>query len=363
MHRLGISIYPNNSSVEEIQDYIRLAAKYGFERIFTCLISASDKDIELVLEEFKAILKVANENSMEVIADIDPSVFNKLKASIFDLKVFKDMGLSGIRLDMGFSGYEESVMTYNEYGLKIELNISNGTRYVDNILSYKANLNNLYGCHNFYPHIYTGLSYDNFISSSKQFKDLGIRTAAFVNSPSAEYGPWPVSEGLCTLEMHRELPIEVQAKHLFATGVIDDVIIANAFASEEELKALSNVNRDMLEFSVELINGIRDLDKKIVLEEFHFNRGDSSEYMARSTQSRVKYKGESFPPYNVVYIKRGNILIDTDLYTRYAGELQLALKDMKNTGKTNVVGKIVDEEIFLLDYIKPWSKFSFKLKE
>ncbi|WP_066894209.1 DUF871 domain-containing protein [Clostridium nigeriense] len=363
MHRLGISIYPNNSSVEEIQDYIRLAAKYGFERIFTCLISASDKDIELVLEEFKAILKVANENSMEVIADIDPSVFNKLKASIFDLKVFKDMGLSGIRLDMGFSGYEESVMTYNEYGLKIELNISNGTRYVDNILSYKANLNNLYGCHNFYPHIYTGLSYDNFISSSKQFKDLGIRTAAFVNSPSAEYGPWPVSEGLCTLEMHRELPIEVQAKHLFATGVIDDVIIANAFASEEELKALSNVNRDMLEFSVELIDGIRDLDKKIVLEEFHFNRGDSSEYMARSTQSRVKYKGESFPPYNVVYIKRGNILIDTDLYTRYAGELQLALKDMKNTGKTNVVGKIVDEEIFLLDYIKPWSKFSFKLKE
>ena len=363
MHRLGISIYPNNSSVEEIQDYIRLAAKYGFERIFTCLISASDKDIELVLEEFKAILKVANENSIEVIADIDPSVFNKLKASIFDLKVFKDMGLSGIRLDMGFSGYEESVMTYNEYGLKIELNISNGTRYVDNILSYKANLNNLYGCHNFYPHIYTGLSYDNFISSSKQFKDLGIRTAAFVNSPSAEYGPWPVSEGLCTLEMHRELPIEVQAKHLFATGVIDDVIIANAFASEEELKALSNVNRDMLEFSVELIDGIRDLDKKIVLEEFHFNRGDSSEYMARSTQSRVKYKGESFPPYNVVYIKRGNILIDTDLYTRYAGELQLALKDMKNTGKTNVVGKIVDEEIFLLDYIKPWSKFSFKLKE
>ena len=363
MHRLGISVYPNNSTIEEIKDYIRLSAKYGFKRIFTCLISASNKDIEEVLKEFKDILEAANENNMEVIADIDPMVFNKLKASIFDLKVFKDMGLSGIRLDMGFSGYEESVMTYNKYGLKIELNISNGTKYVDNILSYKSNLNNLYGCHNFYPHIYTGLSYDNFIASSKQFKDLGIRTAAFVNSPSAEFGPWPVSEGLCTLEMHRELPIEVQAKHLFATGVIDDVIIANAFASEEELKVLSKVNKEMLEFNIELIKGIRELDKKIVLEEFHFNRGDSSEYMARSTQSRVKYKGESFPPYNVVDINRGNILIDTDLYTRYAGELQLALKDMKNTGKTNVVGKIVDEEVFLLDYIKPWSKFSFKIKE
>lgn len=363
MHRLGISIYLNNSTIEEIKDYINLASKYGFKRIFTCLISATDKNIEETLREFKEILKVANKNNMEVIADIDPVVFKKLNASIFDLKVFKDMGLSGIRLDMGFSGYEESVMTYNEYGLKIELNISNGTKYVDNIISYKSNLNNIYGCNNFYPHIYTGLSYDNFISSSKQFKDLGIRTAAFVNSPSAKFGPWPVSEGLCTLEMHRDLPIEVQAKHLFATGLIDDVIIANAFASEEELKALSKINMEMLEFSVELIDDIRDLDKKILLDEFHFNRGDSSEYMARSTQSRVKYKGESFPPYNVVDIKRGDILIDTDLYTRYAGELQLALKDMKNTGKTNVVGKVVDDEIFLLDYIKPWSKFSFKIKE
>lgn len=363
MHRLGISIYLNNSTIEEIKDYINLASKYGFKRIFTCLISATDKNIEETLREFKEILKVANKNNMEVIADIDPVVFKKLNASIFDLKVFKDMGLSGIRLDMGFSGYEESVMTYNEYGLKIELNISNGTKYVDNIISYKSNLNNIYGCHNFYPHIYTGLSYDNFISSSKQFKDLGIRTAAFVNSPSAKFGPWPVSEGLCTLEMHRDLPIEIQAKHLFATGLIDDVIIANAFASEEELKALSKINMEMLEFSVELIDDIRDLDKKILLDEFHFNRGDSSEYMARSTQSRVKYKGESFPPYNVVDIKRGDILIDTDLYTRYAGELQLALKDMKNTGKTNVVGKVVDDEIFLLDYIKPWSKFSFKIKE
>lgn len=363
MHRLGISIYLNNSTTEEIKDYINLASKYGFKRIFTCLISATDKNIEETLREFKEILKVANKNNMEVIADIDPVVFKKLNASIFDLKVFKDMGLSGIRLDMGFSGYEESVMTYNEYGLKIELNISNGTKYVDNIISYKSNVNNIYGCHNFYPHIYTGLSYDNFIFSSKQFKDLGIRTAAFVNSPSAKFGPWPVSEGLCTLEMHRDLPIEVQAKHLFTTGLIDDVIIANAFASEEELKALSKINMEMLEFSVELIDDIRDLDRKILLDEFHFNRGDSSEYMARSTQSRVKYKGESFPPYNVVDIKRGDILIDTDLYTRYAGELQLALKDMKNTGKTNVVGKVVDDEIFLLDYIEPWSKFSFKIKE
>ena len=62
-------------------------------------------------------------------------------------------------------------------------------------------------------------------------------------------------------------------------------------------------------------------------------------------------------------IKRGDIIVESDLYTRYAGELQVALKDMKNSGKSNVVARIVEEELFLLDYIEPWTKFSFKLKK
>jgi len=228
-------------------------------------------------------------------------------------------------------------------------------------MSYKPNLESLLGCHNFYPHRYSGLSYKHFIQCSRQFKELGIRAAAFVSSNDAEFGPWPVREGLCTLEMHRGLPITVQAKHLFATGLIDDVIVANAFASESELKALSSVNNDMLLFDVELVDSIPEIERKIVLDELHFNRGDVSEYLIRSTQSRVKYKGHSFLPFNTPHIKRGDILIDTSLYGHYAGELQIALKDMENSGKTNVVGKIKDQEHLLLDYIEAWQKF--KLRE
>lgn len=362
MKRLGISVYPNHTDIKEIVKYIHLAGKYGFKRIFTCLLSVADKSIEDIISEFKIMTQAAQEENMEVIADIDSTVFNKLESSIQDLKIFKEIGLDGIRLDMGFSGMEEAVMSFNEYGLKIEINMSMGTKYIDNILLHQANPNNLYGCHNFYPHQYTGLSLEHFIKCSKQFKELGINTAAFVNSPSAEYGPWPVSEGLCTLEEHRVLPIDVQAKHFIATGLIDDIIIANAFASEDELKALSELNKDKLIFNMDFHETATELDKKIVLEEFHQNRGDVSEYMLRSSQSRVKYTGESFPPVNTPDIKKGDILIDSDLYTKYAGELQVALKDMPNSGKTNVVGKIVPEEIFLLDYIKPWMTFGFKLK-
>lgn len=359
MRNLGISIYPLNFNSEEIKKYIATASKYGFKRIFTCLISSEGTDLETIVNNFKDIVGFANEQGMQVIADVEPAVFERMNISYNDLSIFKEMGLYGIRLDLGFSGLEESIMSFNEQGIKIELNMSSGTKYIDNILSYKPNVENILACHNFYPHIYTGLSYDHFIKCSKQFKSLGIRTAAFVNSKEAKFGPWPVEEGICTLEMHRDLPIDVQAKHLFATGLIDDVIIANQFASEEELKSLSKLNKNKLEFRVELQQNIPELEKKIVLEEEHLNRGDVSDYVIRSTQSRVKYKQHKFDPFNIVDIKRGDILIESSLYKRYAGELQIALKDMKNTGKTNVVGKIVDDEIFLLDYIEPWMKFGF----
>jgi hypothetical protein len=358
MRQLGISLYSNHTSVAENIAYIELAAKYGFKRIFTCLLSV-DKDIEQAISEFKIITACANQYGMEVVADVEPAIFTKFGVSYQNLSFFKELGLDGIRLDLGFSGIEEAFMTLNPYGLKIELNASNGTKYVDNIVSYHPNVENILGCHNFYPHVYTGLGYDHFIKCSKQFKDLGIRTAAFVNSKSAMFGPWPVTEGLCTLEMHRNLPIDVQTKHLFATGVIDDVIIANAFASEEELKCLSEIDKYMLEFTIVFTDNTPELEKKIVLEEFHFNRGDVSEYVARSTQSRLKYKGHNFPPFNTPDMKKGDVLIESSLYSRYAGELQIALKPMVNNGKTNVVGKIVSEEVFLLDYLEPWMKFKF----
>ncbi|TDT51872.1 DUF871 domain-containing protein [Fonticella tunisiensis] len=362
MRKLGISIYPEKASFEENLAYLKLAHKYGFTRVFTCLLSVAG-DKEKIVQDFKDIISEANKIGMEVIADVSPRVFGDLGISYKDLTFFADLKAYGIRLDMGFSGLEESIMTFNPFGLKIEINMSSGTRYIENIMSHRPNLENMLASHNFYPHRYSGLSYEHFIKCSRQFKELGIRTAAFISSNAANFGPWPVNEGLCTLEMHRELPITVQAKHLWATGLIDDIIIANCFASEEELKALGEMDREMLSFEVELVDNIPEIERKIVLEELHFNRGDVSEYLIRSTQSRVKYKGHEFVPFNTPDIKRGDILIDTSLYGHYAGELQLARKDMKNSGKTNVVGRIREEEHFLLDFIEPWQKFKLTLKK
>ena len=62
------------------------------------------------------------------------------------------------------------------------------------------------------------------------------------------------------------------------------------------------------------------------------------------------------------HLKRGDIFIESSEYGHYAGELQIALQDMENSGKTNVVAKVVDMEHFILDEMKPWQKFKFRLK-
>lgn len=93
----------------------------------------------------------------------------------------------------------------------------------------------------------------------------------------------------------------------------------------------------------------------------HFNRGDVNDYAIRSTQSRVIHKGHQFDLFNVPEtIHRGDVVIESSEYGHYAGEMQIATKDMKNSGKSNVVGRIREEEIFILDAIKPWQKFRLR---
>ena len=52
MARLGISLYPEHSTLEKDKAYVTLAAKYGFKRIFTCLLRL-EKEREEILAEFR----------------------------------------------------------------------------------------------------------------------------------------------------------------------------------------------------------------------------------------------------------------------------------------------------------------------
>ena len=189
MRRLGISIYPEKDSVENIVEYIKKAGSSGFSRIFSCLLSVN-KSKEEIIHDFREINLYAKSLGFEIIVDVSPAVFSKLDISYKDLGFFKEIGADGLRLDIGFTGLEESLMTFNEYDLKIEINMSNDVSTIDTIMNYEPNRYNLYGCHNFYPHNYSGLGLDFFKSCTGRFKKYGLNTAAFITTRNAgSFGP------------------------------------------------------------------------------------------------------------------------------------------------------------------------------
>lgn len=360
MRRLGVSVYPDGTNGNEVIGYLRRAAGFGYTRLFCSLLPGKMGRSEVV-DAFAPIMSEAHRLGFEVTADCSPAAFDRLGVSYGNLGLFKEIGVDGLRLDVGFTGSEEALMTFNPEGLLIELNMSNCTHYVDTIMDYAPDCDRLVGCHNFYPHRYTGLSVDHFTKCNSRFKRYGLRTAAFVCSQERETrSSEKLEDGLPTLEIHRHMPLCVQVKHLVALGGTDDVIISNCYPSDDELREVSELPRNLVSFDVELVECVPDVERSIVLDELHFNRGDVSDFLLRSTQSRVKYKGHQFDVFNAPQvIRRGDVVIESSECGHYAGELQVALRDMRNGGKSNVVGRVPTVEHFLLDAIRPWQKFRF----
>lgn len=359
---LGISIYPDKATKQEIFDYIDLAAKYRFGRIFTCLLSV-EGDQQQIIASFTEIIKHANSQGMEVYLDVAPQVFEDLSIKHQDLAFFSQLGAAGIRLDQSFNGAVEAAMSYNQYGLNIEVNMSQDVHTLNTILDYKPKLGKIIGCHNFYPQRYTGLNFEHFVESSKRFKDNQIRSAAFISSKVAEIGPWPIMDGLCTLEMHRDLAITTQVKHHYALGLVDDLIIGNMFASEVELKAISNIERGIIDFDLELLNPSK-LERKIIFDHEHFNRGDINDYLVRSTICRITHQADDNQPHDTSKVlTKGTVIIGNNHFGQYKNELQIIKNEIidENLAR-NVVGKITDEQLFLLDLLEPWQHFKFSEK-
>lgn len=359
MTQLGISVYPETGTAAQWIELIDQAAALGFTRVFSCLLSATG-DRQVILDRFRPVFLSARQHRMELILDVAPSVFKHLGLSVDDLGFFRDLGVTGIRLDEGFDGTKEARMTYNPYGLKIELNASILDGNLANILSHQPKAGQLITCHNFYPQRYTGLSLSLFEKTTSILKSNGLSVAAFVssNQPTAT-GPWPIREGLCTLEAHRDLPLDLQVRHLAALRTIDAILIANAPASYEELVELSKLDLSVLTFKVKLEKTLTETERTILYEFAHTVRPDMSDYMARSTQPRIDYAHCPILPGNTRDLKRGDVVILNEAYGRYKGELHLVLKAMPNEGNKNVVGHLDDQELFLLDYLEPFRPFKF----
>lgn len=355
----GISVYSGlNETLDENLNYIDRAKKYGFDNVFTSL-HIPEADYSKLISEFTAIVEHSKSMGMDVTADISPKTYKFLGGKENDFKLLKELGISCARVDFGFSPCEIAEFTKNPYGIKIEINGSTVTeRFLAEFEKFSPNYENIKACHNYYPRRNTGISLKTFEYKNKLLKKYGMKISAFIPSINNRRGP--VFEGLPTLEMHREMNSVVSAKHLFAMG-IDNVIFGDPFADESMLQMVGKINEEVINFRINLYTD-DEIEKKIIFNKVHIERPDQAEDVIRSTSSRETLGKDSIiNPHNNTQRGIGFITVDNKDYLRYAGELEICKKHLPADKRVNIVGKIIDEEIFLMDYIKEEGKFSFEI--
>jgi len=383
--KLGVSVYPEQETLEQIDAYLAMASQYGFTKVFTSMFSVEGTKEEIITY-FKDFSAIAHKYGMAVSGDCNGEFFGRMGATETDLSVFKEMGIDIIRMDFSFNDERDAVLINNKEGIRIEMS----TGFIDVIekaIANGANPENISTCHNFYPERYTAPALEAIFDLNNYWHKKGISVAIFISSQVAgTHGPWPVSDGLPTIEEHRNLPIEVQLKHCLAFNNVDEILIGNAFASEEEFKAIDQVMKMVyvnvpvdpslgllaeylphgelkrIPFKIKLEEGVSELEKKVLFDyPTHNDMGDCLNYMLRSRMTRMVYKGQSIPvrPCHKTHYTRGDVVIVNDNLAHYRAEVQIVLKDMEVDGQRNLLGRIDENEIVILQHLGAGDIFTF----
>ena len=384
MLSLGVSLYPEQEKRQEIEEYLALAKKYGFSKVFTSLFSV-EGSLDEILAYFKDLCDVAHRYDMQVYGDCNARFFMQVKATADDLSFFKKMGLDVLRLDLMFNDERDVQIVNNKEGLGVQLNASL-VDSVKHIIEIGGSKERIIGSYNFYPLRNTGADDEDIIATNSFFKKEGMKTQIFITSTQkVTHGPWPISDGLPTIEIDRDLPIGLQVRHNLALGS-DELIIGNAFASEDELKEVAETMKQIYVYGEDrpfYFPGIRDqipigdierVPLKIEPSEglsesersllFEFNKHNVSEYTHTIIRSRWGRFDFRYTPIlarkcDKEYFENGDVLIINDNVARYKGEVHIARKKIRNDGSMNYAGRIRKEEMFLLDLLKYNMNFGF----
>ena len=383
MVTLGVSVYPDLRPMKEIRSYLKLAAQYGFARVFTSIFSIEGTPRE-VLACTAELNECAHEFGMEVSLDINPACMAYLGATPRDLSVFADVHSDILRMDGAYGEDDNVVMLSNPYGMKIEYNASALTpQSIGALLARGVDKERILACHNFYPQRYTGFAWQKFLSVNEQLRTFDLRVGAFIASQTpGTHGVWNATCGLPTVERLRDYPADLQARILAVAGTTE-VFFGDAYASEEELAAvqeamtpvaphyLNAAHEAMVaEFGAYMSGGMRlDEQRKVRIEPLfdltsveravlfdyfpHLDMGDSSEWIWRSRGPRVAFAGESIPPrrYPLAQFQRGDVVMVNNNYPHYAGEVQVVLEPLQNDGTRNLVARIDPQELTMFDAI------------
>lgn len=345
----GISVYIGlDNSLEENINLIETACNAGIKRIFTSF-HIPETDIATFRREAKHTLFVAQDCDMDVISDVSPNTLALLGIESLEPYTMKQMGISTMRVDFGFSAKDIAKMSFS--GLKVQLNASTITEeLLQELSSYSANFACMDALHNFYPRENTGISEEFFNSKNDLLHRYGIKVGAFV--PSYNRPRSPIKAGLPTLEEHRFCNPDFTVRHMIALQV-DNIFISDSLPTRNDMICVANLPANQITLCPYFLT-----DDAAVLHAIcqpYRTRLDDAADVYRIDGCRQycsKYDIDIIPE-KMMAREIGAITVDNNLYGRYMGELQIMKKPLPPDRRVNVVGQLSAQEQKLLKYLKP----------
>jgi len=337
---LGFSAYLHSSLTKKDLDMFNKFVKAGFKGVFTS-INLPEDDPKVLLENLKNLGKLCSENDLELTLDISSSSLKKLQLNLdSDLSVFQDMHVTMLRIDDGIS---LAGIARLSNGMKVALNASTIEQAdIDELKVAKANFDNLEAWHNYYPRENTGLDQEWFNQKNQWLKQNNFTVMAFIPGDSNLRAP--VYKGLPTLEGHRyENPLYAALD--FKKLNVDRIYVGDPALKDSTFERFRNYFvENILQLQVQLDN-----DVPSYLTSVMHQRADVARDVVRLREGRPLNKSEILPANNVLR-KRGSITLDNSLSGRYQGELQLIKYQLPSDNTVNVIGRVIDSDIKLLDY-------------
>lgn len=351
----GLSVFLGNELTDDKKQYLKQMKEAGFTSVFTSL-HIPEENAENYMQRLTDLGLLVKELDMELTADISKGALEKIGISIYSsssLKKLKQIGLTGLRVDYGFSNQEIAFMSNN---LDIALNASTITaKDVEELSQHEADFSQMTAMHNYYPRPETGLAKEVFQEKNVWLNEIGFTVAAFVSGDEELRGP--LYQHLPTLENHRTLHPLAAALESVKDCSVDTVYIGDPKISAKTLEQFKQyIQEDTILFHVEPVNQSPYFER--VLGK-HQNRWDPAKDVLRSADARFKEITE-IEPYETSKRFRGMVTLDNNLYQRYMGETQVIVHELPADEKVNVVARIKNEDLALLDWCVAGSQFELR---
>lgn len=352
---IGISVFLNDPNYKQWERYIHQMNASGFKGIFTSLHIPED-DPNVYVECLQKLGALAKNYHMDLVADVSPKSLEYLGYSWKNANELIKWGVTGLRVDYGI---DDQTIADLSNQMKVALNASTITEEnITSIIRQGGDLANMEAWHNYYPRPETGLGLEDFNQKNQWLKTVGLKVMTFIPGEKALRAP--LYERLPTLEKHRKTSTFSSFVEFDHNECVDHIYIGDPGISETSKEQIQQyIHEKVFALRIDVLTKDEELMK--LLGTNHTNRLDAARDVIRSVESRsYASKGKAvIKPLGIEARSKGSITIDNSNYGRYQGEIQITKVDLPKDNKVNVIGKIVEEDISILEYMKAGEKFRF----